>query len=303
VGSVYVNGTTPGFPSLADVVRATGLPTRLWSGWEWNTRSSGGFEGDVFGVVVHHTASPATQSFDNDWAYCAAGHQDAPVANMLLGRDGTVGIHSGGASNHAGSSEGPWQSSKGTVPTSSANSRMLGIEAQNAGTGSEPWAPVMLDAYEILVAALCDAYQLDPFRNLPAHAVAGPGWTARKVDPLGDTPDPAAHPYAARDATWDMPQFWSIVAARMGGAPPPGGDDEMPKPFMSALIQATGADGTLPGAVYLTDQIGMTFHWVPNETTLKDLQYALRVAGLSDAIQVVDNRAAFGVLIGPDPTG
>jgi hypothetical protein len=192
---------------------------------------------------------------------------------MLLGRDGTVGIHSGGASNHAGSSEGPWQSSKGTVPTSSANSRMLGIEAQNAGTGSEPWAPVMLDAYEILVAALCDAYQLDPFRDLPAHAVAGPGWTARKVDPLGDTPDPAAHPYAARDATWDMHQFWSIVAARMGGAPPPGGDDEMPKPFMSALIQATGADGTLPGAVYLTDQIGMTFHWVPNETTLKDRRH------------------------------
>ena len=159
MGSIYINGTTAGYPSIADVIRDAGLVLELWDGWEWNTRSSGGMT-DLRSIVVHHTASSPSTSFQNDWSYCAAGHQDAPVANLLLGRDGRVGCHSGGASNHAGKG-GPWQASRGTIPLDSGNSHTIGIEAQNSGVG-ELWSAQMLGCYEVLVAALCDAYGLVP---------------------------------------------------------------------------------------------------------------------------------------------
>lgn len=219
MGSIYINGSTPGYPSIADVIAGAGLELHLWPGWEWNTRSSGGFD-KLLGIVAHHTASPPTMSFDNDWAYCAQGHPDSPVANVLLGRQGQVGLHSGGASNHAGKSEQPWVCSKGTVGVSAGNSNLIGIEAANNGTG-EPWGAAMLDAYERLVAALCSAYGFDPTRDVPSHALAGPGYTNRKIDPWG----PAAagdFPYTG-SRTWVMQgpgSFTEAVQRRMSGQLP-----------------------------------------------------------------------------------
>jgi hypothetical protein len=110
MGAIWLDGRLAAYPALDVVCRAAGLHVRTWAGWQNISRSSGGFE-QLLGIVVHHTASPPTSSFDNDWSYCAVGHPDAPCANMLLGRDGTVGIHSGGASNHAGKG-GPWAATK-----------------------------------------------------------------------------------------------------------------------------------------------------------------------------------------------
>ena len=179
MGSIWTNGSNPNYPPLDAVVRSAGLSVRLWDGWQTRSRSSGGFN-NLSGIVVHHTASPSTQSFDNDWRYCAVGHPDSPVANMLLGRDGLVGIHAAGAANHAGKG-GPWNSSHGQIPLDSANSYAIGIEAQNNGVG-ENWSPVMVDSYERLVSALCDAYNLDPLKDVMAHFEWAP---SRKIDPWG----------------------------------------------------------------------------------------------------------------------
>lgn len=185
MGSIWLDGRTGNYPPIDAVIRGAGLNLQTWSGWQTRSRSSGGFE-QLLGIVVHHTASPSTTSFQNDWSYCAVGHPDAPVANMLLGRQGQVGLHAAGASNHAGKG-GPWNASAGQVPLDSANSRCLGIEAANNGTG-EYWAPEMVDAYERLVAALCSAYRLDPLRDVMAHFEWAP---SRKIDPWGgNTPTP-----------------------------------------------------------------------------------------------------------------
>jgi hypothetical protein len=171
-------------------------------------------------VVVHHTASGSGTSFQNDWSYCAQGHQDAPVANCLLGRQGQWGVHAGGASNHAGKG-GPWNTSKGQVPLDSGNSRSIGIEAQNNGVG-ELWSTEMVESYEIGVAAMCKAYNLEPATDVVAHFEWAPD---RKIDPWGgNTPTPG-FPYTG-PREWDMNGFRTGVAGRMIGIPPvPQGDD------------------------------------------------------------------------------
>ena len=70
MGSLWMNGD--GLPNLADVLRAEGLDVQTWNGWEYSSRSTGGFNapGPMM-VVVHHTASGSGTSFQNDWSYCA----------------------------------------------------------------------------------------------------------------------------------------------------------------------------------------------------------------------------------------
>lgn len=215
MGTIYINGSTPGYPSIAEVLQSTGLPVQLWPGWEWNTRSSGGFN-KVMGIIAHHTASPPSTSFESDWSYCAQGHPDSPVANILLGRNGELGLHSGGASNHAGQG-GPWHSSKGTIPLDSGNSNLIGIEASNSGVG-EPWGEHQLNVYERICAAMCEAYDLKPETDIPSHALVGPGWTNRKIDPWGEAAS-GNFPYTGL-RTWDMIGFTSRVRQRMNDSLP-----------------------------------------------------------------------------------
>lgn len=205
---IWIDGSQSKYPPLDAVVRAAGLHVRLYEGWKDRSRNSGGFS-QLLGVVVHHTASPPHQPFEVDWRYCAVGHKDAPVANMLLGRDGTVGIHAGGASNHAGSG-GPWQCSRGYIPLNSGNSRLIGIEAQNNGVGEE-WAVEMVEAYEILVAALCRAYDFQPETDVIAHFQWAP---TRKIDPWGGTVGTPGFPYTGPHK-WDMTGFRGNVRKRM----------------------------------------------------------------------------------------
>jgi hypothetical protein len=221
IGAYWLNGSVANYPALDVVIRSAGLSIRTWDGWQSRSRSSGGFN-SVLGIVVHHTASPSTQSFDNDWSYCAVGHPDAPVANMLLGRDGLVGLHAGGASNHAGKG-GPWSASKGTIPLDSANSYAIGIEAQNNGVG-ENWAPEMVDAYERLCKALCDAYHLNPLQDIMAHFEWAP---SRKIDPWGGNQATTGHPYTG-PREWIMRGgngFCDAVKNKGGSLPPPVVDD------------------------------------------------------------------------------
>jgi hypothetical protein len=280
IGSVWLDGRLAAYPALDVVVRGAGLKVRTWDG-------SGGFE-QLLGVVVHHTASPPTTSFDNDWSYCAVGHQDAPVANMLLGRDGTVGIHAGGASNHAGKG-GPWAASKGTVPLDSGNSRLLGIEAQNAGTG-ESWAPVMVDAYERLVAALSDAYGFVPATDVPAHFQWAP---TRKIDPWGgNTPTPG-YPYTGPHP-WTMAGFTANVAARMGGQlPPPEGD------LVLYLIAIKGGKANAKFYGFLdARKLGHSVSWVRNEGEYAQYE---RLGAPKHELNLEDLAGLY--LVGPLPQG
>jgi len=192
---------------LADQLRAGGIPTREWSGWQSRARDSGGYDpGYPAGIVVHHTASGPGSDPDGDCAYIATGADFAPVANLYLSRSGEVTVIAAGGCNHAGSG-GPvaW------APKDGANSRSIGIEAANRGDGSEPWPAIQTATYSELVAVLCAAYGI-PVANVIAHfewTNASPATYGRKIDPAGPSP------WAIGSGSWDMLAFRSDVT----GAP------------------------------------------------------------------------------------
>ena len=193
---------------LPDWFDDAGLEWRCWPGWEQRSRSSGGYD-QLWAVIVHHTAS--NTSPDNDCSYMwGSTSGDQPIGAVLLERTGRVTIGAAGATNCAGKG-GPMPTSHGTIPVDKGNSYAFNIEAANAGTG-EHWSDVMLDAYTLLVATLCDHLALDVERDCWSHFEWAPD---RKIDPAG--PDR----YASGSASWDMGAFRSDVATCSTAPTPP----------------------------------------------------------------------------------
>lgn len=295
MGSVWLDGRTGGYLNLLDVLRAGGVSCSGYDGWTTRSRSSGGYEG-LWAVVAHHTASNTTPANDLNYMVNA---DDGPISTGLLDRTGHFTIIAAGAANHAGKGGGtsdgggePWHTTRGTIPGNDANRYALGIEAANAGTGAEPWPQAQQDAYAKMVRALCDAYALDPLRDVRSHAE----WTPpRKIDPKGPSR------WSINDTQpWAMDLFRDEVAGTLPAPIPDPGDDDMAR-LSNPLIQATGKDGSLSGAVYLTDGLLLTYRWIRDPDELEAVQYKLRVGGQPDAIEVVDMLNAFGNLTGPPP--
>lgn len=188
---------------LADVCRRAGLNVREVSGWQTRARSSGGFgTGQPCAIVVHHTASPASWDGQRDADFIAHNSSIAPIAQLYLDRRGTVWVIAAGACNNAGSG-GPI----GPLPKDGANTRTIGIEAGNAGTG-EVWPDVQQAVYRRLVRALCDHYMIS-VNHVYAHFEYAVG---RKIDPAGQSD------YATGANKWDMAKFRADVS-RMTSRP------------------------------------------------------------------------------------
>src|SRR5262245_45322910 len=90
----------------------------------------------------HHTASSASP--ENDASYMCYGSPDAPIANVLVARDGSVWLLAAGPTNTNGKgSDVRW--TKGAVPTDSMNSYAWGMEIANNGVG-EAYPQVQIDS-------------------------------------------------------------------------------------------------------------------------------------------------------------
>jgi hypothetical protein len=94
-----------------------------------------------------------------------------PLCNLLLGRHGTVVCIASGRANHAGA--GGWMGLSG-------NSTVLGIEAENDGTG-EPWPEQQIAAYLLVCAAMVVGMGSTP-DLVCYHREWAP---TRKIDPAG----------------------------------------------------------------------------------------------------------------------
>jgi hypothetical protein len=184
---------------LGNVIRGAGLPVVEYSGWQSRSRDSGGYE-QLRAVIVHHTASNPGSDGEGDAAYIAEGSDIAPIAPLLLDREGRVWVLAAGACNHAGSG-GPI----GQLPQDDGNRYAIGIEAGNNGVG-EPWPQIQTDNYVRLVDALCARYNI---QQVTAHREYAPD---RKIDPAGQSP------WASGSNMWDMDAFRADVTG--GGTPP-----------------------------------------------------------------------------------
>jgi hypothetical protein len=156
---------------LANIARSAGLPVIEVAGWQGRNHGS---LANVQSVVCHHTAGPAVGNYPS-LGVVTNGRSDlaGPLAQLGLGRDGTVYIISNGVAWHAGA----------TINDSLyGNSHAIGIEAENTGTG-QPWPDVQVRAYAKLCAALCRAYGLPVSRIVGHKEICKPA--GRKIDPFG----------------------------------------------------------------------------------------------------------------------
>lgn len=158
---------------LADVLRAAGLTVVEEDGWKDRGR---GPMSTVRGVMLHHTAG-SKKGNSPSLRLVRDGRSDlpGPLSQLFLARDGTFHVVGAGRCNHAGA--GSWHGASG-------NSAFIGIEAENAGDGTDPWPEVQMDAYERGVAAILTHLGLDDVMAVGHKEYATP--RGRKIDPSFD---------------------------------------------------------------------------------------------------------------------
>ncbi len=155
--------------TLPALCRRAGLDVVEVSGWQ----QRGAEMGNVGAVLAHHTATGRNWSDSAVDALLRDGRPGipGPLSQVGLDRKGRVRIIAAGTANHAG--RGSWHGVSG-------NSRAVGVEAYNDGTG-ETWPAVQLDAWDALNAVLLDLLDL-PVSRLCGHREWAP---TRKTDPAG----------------------------------------------------------------------------------------------------------------------
>lgn len=160
---------------LADVLRAAGLNVVEQPGWK--TRGHGDM-GKVVGVLCHHTAG-ALKGNAPSLKIVQSGRPDlkGPLAQLVLGRDGTYYVVAAGLCYHAGA--GNWRGVK------TGNKSLIGIEAENTGLANDPWPTVQMDAYVRGVAALLKHIGAEPIMAVGHLEYALP--VGRKSDPSFST--------------------------------------------------------------------------------------------------------------------
>lgn len=153
------------------VLREAGLNVVEIGGWQ--DRGHGNFS-DVRGVLLHHTAGPASGNFPSQNVVVHGRPGLAgPLCNLGLGRDGTWFIVAAGLAYHAGAGFVSW------CGRDNGNNHLIGIEAESTGRGD--WTAAQHESYPRGVAALLDHVGLGADRAL-AHKEWAPG---RKPDPAG----------------------------------------------------------------------------------------------------------------------
>jgi len=161
---------------LADVARSTGYPVVEADGWQ--SRGHGPMTG-AEGVVLHHTAGPATGDYPS-LGVVRDGRPDldGPLAHLGLARSGTIHVIAAGQCWHAGLSR--W------AGFTNLNSAFVGIEAESTGVatfGRYDWTSAQLDCYPRLVAALLRRMNRPADRCCAHRECALPA--GRKIDPAG----------------------------------------------------------------------------------------------------------------------
>lgn len=214
------------YADMADVLTDAGVPVTVLAvqqGWERRARSSGGFPAPPLGLWWHHTVSSTSPANDLQWMI--VGCPDAPVGNLLLGRDGVAYPIAAGASNCAGKG-GPYTFSRGPVPADQGNTRGWQVEIANNGVG-EQYPTRQIDAMFRVSNALNARAG-----NLPTDVITHQVWApTRKIDPA--TAAAVLGGWRPRSinssGSWSLPDIAAECLARASSTPPPTGDDMTPE--------------------------------------------------------------------------
>lgn len=165
-------------------------------------RGHGGYRQPATGLIVHHTATPASAKGDYpSMGVVRDGRPDVPgpLAQIGLGRSGKVYLIAAGVAYHAGRVHREAQD----------NWHTIGIEAEHPG-GSAPWPAAQYEAYVKLVRAL----------RSPDGLGLGDIWGHKEAAaPTGRKSDPNFDMGAFRRAVLDGPRPASLPATGGRTAP------------------------------------------------------------------------------------
>lgn len=140
---------------LSTVLQNAGLKVAEVPGWQNRGRPTP--MKVIRGVMCHHTSGSKNGNMPS-LNVLINGRSDlpGPLAQLAIGRDGTVYVIAAGRCNHAG--KGVWQGE------TNGNSSFIGIEAENTGGFNnppgpkdppfDPWPAEQLNAYQRGVAAI-----------------------------------------------------------------------------------------------------------------------------------------------------
>lgn len=292
---------------MADVLRRAGCHVVELDGWKTRARKSGGFGSGLPACIMwHHTASNGNGAQDAN--YCTFVNPDAPVANLVIGRDGIVYVCAAGATNTNGKG-GPVTMPNGQViPVDGMNSRAIGIEFSNNGVGMT-WPEVQVDAGFMASNALAGAYMGGAYTNVLSHYAWAP---TRKIDPAvaGAVQGRWKPRSINKSGTWNLDDLRAECTNRSGTSslvppspqPPDQGDEGMVRLF-DGFWKRDNSE-----AVYAIFRDG-TKQWMTDPGYFNAMQALQRLAG-ADAVQLEVRTqndpamfAAFGIVIGPRPAG
>lgn len=166
---------------LEDVLRKA-LGSRLVVEGDWVNRGTGGSMGDIWGVMIHHTANiNETVANIRDGVQQPGGFLPGPLAQCLLTPDGKCHLIAVGPCNHAGPGFYPG------LGSDSANRRTIGFEC--CWPTLRPDLPDGFDPHERwstpLVITMRDATAavLKKLGVGSARIIGHKEWTPRKPDP------------------------------------------------------------------------------------------------------------------------
>lgn len=288
---------------LATWLRDAGLNVKEYKGWQTRSRSSGGYSAMPLCVMWHHTASPASWDGQKDVDYIATGSTDSPLSNLYIDRAGTVWVIAAGATNTNGKG-GPTSFSRGTVPQDGMNTRALGVEMGNNGTG-ESWPKCQIDSM-FTVSNVCNR----KFGNQPADVCSHNRYApTRKIDPA--TASAVQGSWVPRawnsSGTWDDRDIMSECQKRWGGVKP---QPPQPQPDKGNYVRCF--DGLWRrdnhDAVFAIYTDG-TKKWITDQGMLNGVVGLETINGATP--EMVSTRiqsdpgmfAAMGLVIGPVPAG
>ena len=162
------------FARVAGRLRARGFEVDEQQGWR-ERGSRGRSLVDVQGVMLHHTVDNPPSDYPS-LRVVRDGRSDlpGPLAQFGVGRSGRILLIAAGLANHAGKTAHGWQQ----------NSRCVGIESANKGTGAEKWPTASMAAQRALVEELGREFGFGTSRVVGHKEAAVP--RGRKVDPAYD---------------------------------------------------------------------------------------------------------------------
>lgn len=154
-----------------------------------------GPKGRPSGLMLHHTASAATESTDpkakgnqkganNGVIQYIQTHYQVPAASFTLDRDGTVYVHSAYPIWHAGQGtfrgKEPWDSLG--IPDDQGNDFLLGVEMVSKGHKKDFTAAQKASLGKLITACAeaSDTWMPLWLKGRPRHK----DWTTRKIDIL-----------------------------------------------------------------------------------------------------------------------